>query len=91
MDRNRGGKRTGGDLSPPGPVVEDRSKHDLIASDEAWASIGVELKRVDPARYLAMLALAEDIVAIHEDPIHARRQVNGKLVFPKKNDDRAPD
>lgn len=36
---------------------------------DAWAKTGDELRRVDPARFLAVLEVAQRIVAIHKDPL----------------------
>lgn len=63
----------------------------LLADDGVWAQAGDELKRLDPGRYLAILAVVQDIIAIHLDPIGAQRQATGNFVFAKTKPDSDPD
>lgn len=55
----------------------------MLLDDEAWVRVGEELRRLDPARYIALLQVLQDAVAIRKDPIRARRQASGTFVFPK--------
>lgn len=43
-----------------------------LVGDEMWNQLGVELRRVDIARYLEVLNLVEEIVLSHEDPASPR-------------------
>lgn len=75
-------------MDGPPQVAEDGRPMDyrLLADDDAWVDAGEELKRLDPGRYLAILAVVQDIVAIYRDPIRARRQATGNFVFHKLKD-----
>jgi hypothetical protein len=41
----------------------------LLADDAAWARAGEALKQADPTRYLRVLQLVSELVAIHRDPL----------------------
>jgi hypothetical protein len=58
----------------------------VVVDEDAWTRAGDELRKVDPARYLAILKIVEDIVGIHRDPIGYRR-VRGLMSFPKPRND----
>lgn len=58
------------------------SNRAFVVDDEAWARAGEELRECDPARFMAILKVVEDIVAIRRDPIGAVRAA-GHFVFPK--------
>lgn len=59
------------------PTSEHRG---LVADEDAWNAAGRELLRVDPQRFAAVLKVAEDIVAIHRDPLTSN-VAQGHFIF----------
>jgi hypothetical protein len=58
----------------------------LVVDDDAWSRAGDELRRRDPARYLAILQIVQDINAIHRDPLGAAR-TSGHFVLGRPRND----
>lgn len=61
----------------------------MLADDAAWVRAGLELRERDPQRFMAILKVVEDIVAIRRDPIGAVRAA-GHFVFARSKQ-RDPD
>lgn len=48
----------------------DRERDERLWRDpSAWERIGRTLRMCDPQRYIALLKIAEDVCAIHHDPL----------------------
>lgn len=41
----------------------------LVIDISEWTRVGSDLIRLDPKRFLALLEIAQRVVAVHEDPL----------------------
>lgn len=51
-------------------VIEPVSAEEL----DGWVRVMRRMRRVDPKRFGALLAIAENVVAAHDDPVGAKRE-----------------
>jgi hypothetical protein len=72
-------------LNPP-TLLEELEYTRLLVDERAWEVAGSELRRRDPARYVAILKIAEEICSIHRSPLEPI-SMPGSFVVPNSNGD----
>lgn len=67
-------------------MLEELEYTRLLIDERAWETAGSELRRRDPARYVAILKIVEELCSIHRAPLDPI-STPATLVVPRGNED----